>query len=49
MKAYRCETCHRLIQVEAHSTPRPSAGDHDPAYHVAKAYNTGWVPPEPAP
>jgi hypothetical protein len=39
---YICEICHHTIINEAHGGPKPSAGDHDPAYHVAKAYNTGW-------
>lgn len=39
-----CLICHKLIVREAHGGPKPSAGDHDPAFHVAKAYHTGWVP-----
>ena len=39
---YTCEICHRLIEKEAHGGEHPSCGDHDPAYHVAKAYGTGW-------
>jgi hypothetical protein len=43
-RGYICDICHRSILVEAHGGPHPSPGDHDPAYHVAKAYKTGWKP-----
>lgn len=44
MKPYRCDICHRTIAKEARGNPNPSPGDHDPAYHVARAYKTGWKP-----
>lgn len=34
-----CPICFRLIHNEARGGTKPSAGDHDPAYHVAKAYH----------
>lgn len=39
-RTYVCEICRHVIVREAHGGPHPSAGDHDPAYHVAKAYGT---------
>jgi hypothetical protein len=36
-----CPTCNKTIVKEAHGGEHPSAGDHDPAAHVAKAYE-GW-------
>jgi hypothetical protein len=42
MKEYICEICYHRIVKEAHGGDHPSTGDHDSAYHVAKAYNTGW-------
>lgn len=38
-----CDVCHNIIVKDAHGGPHPSPGDHDPAYHVAKAYHTGWI------
>lgn len=35
-----CPTCHRVIVKEAHGGEHPSAGDHDPAFHVRAAYGT---------
>lgn len=35
-----CPTCHRAIVKEAHGGEHPSAGDHDPAFHVGAAYGT---------
>lgn len=35
-----CPTCHRTIEREAGDPHPNSPGDHDPAYHVAKAYGT---------
>lgn len=35
-----CPTCGRAIAKEAHGGEHPSAGDHDPAPHVAAAYGT---------
>lgn len=40
---YECTICHRAINREAHGGEHPSAGDHDPAYHVAHSYGT-WHP-----
>jgi hypothetical protein len=39
---YNCEICYRFIIKGAHGGDHPSTGDHESAYHVAKAYNTGW-------
>lgn len=35
-----CPTCHRVIEVQPRGGDHPSPGDHDPAYHVAKAYGS---------
>lgn len=34
-----CGICGNIIANEAHGGNKPSAGDHDPAFHVAKAYH----------
>lgn len=36
---YYCEVCWKDIINDAHGGAHPSAGDHDPAYHSAKAYH----------
>lgn len=43
MIVYVCLVCHNIIVREAHGGDHPSAGDHDPAYHVAATYGT-WHP-----
>lgn len=37
---YTCTICFKDITNDAHGGIHPSAGDHDPAYHVAKSYGT---------
>lgn len=36
MLVYACNVCGMVIVIEAYGN---SAGDHDPAYHVAEAYH----------
>lgn len=43
---YRCTICEKEIYHEAHGGPKPSAGSHDSAYHVAKSYNTHYFEKE---
>jgi hypothetical protein len=33
-----CQICGNTIVKDAHGGPHPSAGDHDPAPHVSRAY-----------
>lgn len=42
---YACPICGEWIETEARGGPHPSPGSHNPAFHVAKAYDTGWSPP----
>lgn len=37
---YVCGICKQTIEREAHGGEHPSAGDHDPSWHVAAAYGT---------
>lgn len=34
-----CEICDKEIVKDAHGGEHPSAGDHDPAFHVARTYH----------
>jgi hypothetical protein len=34
-----CDVCHRAITVDACARRPNDPGDHDPAFHVAKAYH----------
>lgn len=40
---YHCSICYRDIKIESRGNPHPSPGDHNPAWHVSRAYNTGWT------